>query len=60
MQSIALILDRSKVALFRVQPRTQGTFGNESTLVDHGHVVSFIAQILGNKIRNFEGGNIIY
>ena len=36
------------------QPRTQGTFENESTLVDRGHVVS------GNKINHFQGGNIIY
>ena len=47
----------------QTQPRTytQGTFGNESTLVD---IVAtwfrFIAQILGNKMTNFEGGNIIY
>ena len=26
-----------------VQPRTQGTFGNESTLVDRGHVVLLVA-----------------
>ena len=29
------------------QPRTQGTFGNESTLVDCGHVVSLYCPDFG-------------
>ena len=29
------------------QPRTQGTFGNESTLVDRGHVVSLYCPDFG-------------
>ena len=37
------------ITIYNYQPRTQGTFWNESTLVDRGHVVSLYAQILGNK-----------
>ena len=51
MDTIEYVTFRYDTVEVENQPRTQGTFSNESTLVDRGQVVSLYCQDFGNKAK---------